>query len=179
MSTTSDHDIDRPIDHASEAHVLPTLGGFMLGLMRIAFGFYFLWAFIDKTFGLGFATPPERAWLNGGSPTTGFLSRVEGPLAGFYQGMAGNAFIDFLFMAGLAGIGLTLILGMGARVGALCCAVMYLFMYGASIPTTSNPFLDDHLTGAIVMLVIATIPASWEYLGLGRMWRRVAPSFLH
>lgn len=128
---------------------------------------------------MGFATPHERAWLNGGSPTTGFLSRVEGPLAGFYQGMAGNAFIDFLFMAGLAGIGLTLILGMGARVGALCCAVMYLFMYGASIPTTSNPFLDDHLTGAIVMLVIATIPASWEYLGLGRMWRRVAPSFLH
>lgn len=166
-------------EHTTDRGVLPPLGGVMLGLMRIAFGFYFLWAFLDKTFGLGFATPSERAWLNGGSPTTGYLSNVDGPLAGFYQGMAGNPVIDVLFMAGLLGIGLTLVLGMGARVGALCGALMYLFMYGASIPTTTNPFLDGHLTGAIVMLVIATIPASWEYLGLGRLWRRVAPSFLH
>src|SRR5690606_6047709 len=112
-------------------------------------------------------TPAERAVVNGGSPTTGYLSGVEGPLAGFYNGMAGNGLVDILFMAGLLGIGLTLVLGAGARVGALAGALMYLFMYGASLPTVTNPFLDDHLTGAIVMIVIATIPAAWHYLGLG------------
>jgi thiosulfate dehydrogenase [quinone] large subunit len=161
-----------------ERHVLPSAAGYALGAMRIAFGFYFLWAFVDKLFGLGFATPAERAVVNGGSPTTGYLSGVEGPLAGFYNAMAGNAVIDVLFMAGLLGIGLTLVLGAGARVGALAGAAMYLFMYGASLPTVTNPFLDDHLTGAIVMIVIATIPAAWSYLGMGAWWARIAPSWL-
>lgn len=168
-----EHDLD-----VADKNFLPTAGGYLLGVLRIAFGFYFLWAFVDKVFGLGFATPSERAWLGGGSPTTGYLSGVEGPLAGFYNGLAGIAVIDWLFMLGLLGIGLTLVLGMGARVGALAGAVMYLFMYGASLPTVTNPFLDDHLTGAIVMLVIAAIPAAWDYLGLGRMWRKTAPSYL-
>ena len=177
MTAVPVHDTT-PVASTAQESRLPRLGGFMLGLMRLAFGFYFLWAFLDKTFGLGYATPSDRAWISGGSPTTGYLSGVEGPLAGFYQGMAGNVFIDWLFMLGLLGIGLTLMTGMGARVGALCGALMYLFMYGAAIPTTTNPFLDDHLTGALVMLVIATIPAAWSYLGLGEMWRRVAPEVL-
>lgn len=67
-------------------------------------------------------------------------------------------------------------LGAGARVGAFAGAAMYLFMYAASLPTVTNPFLDDHLTGAIVMVVIALIPASWSYLGLGEWWARVSPS---
>ena len=100
-----------------ETHALPSAAGYALGATRIAFGFYFLWAFVDKMFGLGFATPAERAVVNGGSPTTGYLSGVEGPLAGFYNAMAGNAFVDVLFMAGLLGIGLTLMLGAGARTG--------------------------------------------------------------
>ncbi|MEV4461832.1 hypothetical protein AB0J39_38970, partial [Microbispora sp. NPDC049633] len=40
---------------------------------RIAIGWVFLWAFLDKTFGFGFATPAAKAWTNGASPTTGFL----------------------------------------------------------------------------------------------------------
>ena len=150
----------------------------VLGITRLMVGFTFLWAFLDKTFGLGFATPGERAWLNGGSPTTGYLSGVEGPLAGFYTAMAGNGFIDVLFMLGLLGIGLTLILGMGARVGALAGALMYVFMYGASLPLMTNPILDDHVTGAMVLIAIALIPASWAYLGLGKLWTRTAPKYL-
>ncbi|WP_157621857.1 hypothetical protein [Serinicoccus hydrothermalis] len=160
----------------NERNGLPVLGGLALGLLRLSFGFYFLWAFLDKTFGLGYATPSEGAWIRGGSPTTGYLSGVEGPLSGFYQGMVGSTAIDWLFMLGLLGIGVTLMTGMGARVGALCGALMYLFMYGAALPTVTNPFLDDHLTGAVVMLLIAAIPASWAYLGLGELWRRVSPS---
>ena len=47
-----------------------------LAVFRVVLGFEFLWAFLDKTFGLGYATPAARAWINGGSPTKGFLSRV-------------------------------------------------------------------------------------------------------
>lgn len=36
----------------------------VLGVLRITIGFYFLWAFLDKTFGLGFATPAERSWID-------------------------------------------------------------------------------------------------------------------
>src|SRR5690625_6651809 len=64
----------------------PRAWGFtLLGLVRIFIGFYFLWAFADKLLGLGFSTPKEGAWINGGSPTTGFLGgSIEG----------GNPFAD-------------------------------------------------------------------------------------
>jgi thiosulfate dehydrogenase [quinone] large subunit len=72
-------------------------------------GFVFLWAFFDKTFGWGFATPSARAWINGGSPTKGFLSSVDvGPgwLQTFFHNIAGDPWANWLFMLGLLGIGL-------------------------------------------------------------------------
>lgn len=179
MTTRQAHTTDlSTVTPQGEQHVLPTLGGYALGVIRLAFGFTFLWAFADKTFGLGLATPGERAWINGGSPTTGYLSGVEGPLAGFYQAMAGNVMIDWLFMLGLLGIGLTLMTGAAARVGALCGVAMYLFMYGAALPLANNPIVDDHLTGALVLLAIAAIPAAWHYLGMGSRWQEMVPSYL-
>lgn len=79
----------------------------------------FLSAFVDKTFGLGFATAAEDAWINGGSPTFGFLNfATEGKLFhDFFAGLAGPV-ADWLFMAGLFGIGLALILGVGMRIAA-------------------------------------------------------------
>ena len=61
-----------------------------LAVLRLATGFIFLWAFLDKTFGLGFSTPAERAWLNGGTPSQGFLASdsVTGPLKSFFAGEA-------------------------------------------------------------------------------------------
>ena len=50
-----------------------------LAVLRLATGFIFLWAFLDKTFGLGFSTPAERAWLNGGTPAQGFLNSPASP----------------------------------------------------------------------------------------------------
>ncbi|MFI7542538.1 hypothetical protein ACIBQZ_14865, partial [Actinoplanes sp. NPDC049599] len=53
---------------------------FTLAGLRLALGWVFLWAFIDKMFGLGLATPEKGAWINGGSPTKGFLGNaVAGP----------------------------------------------------------------------------------------------------
>ena len=49
-------------------------------LGRIGLGWTFLWAFLDKVFGLGFSTPSDRSWLSGGSPTEGFLANsAAGP----------------------------------------------------------------------------------------------------
>ncbi|HEX5596734.1 MAG TPA: hypothetical protein VFX61_12075, partial [Micromonosporaceae bacterium] len=37
--------------------------------VRLALGWTFLWAFLDKTFGLGHTTEAKDAWINGGNPT--------------------------------------------------------------------------------------------------------------
>ena len=66
---------------------------FLAGL-RIVLGFTFLWPFMDKLFGLGYMTPSAKAWIHGGSPTTGFLKGVEGPFAGVFNAMAGSPVAD-------------------------------------------------------------------------------------
>jgi thiosulfate dehydrogenase [quinone] large subunit len=48
-----------------------------LAVLRVSTGFVFLWAFLDKTCGLHYATPSAKIWFNGGSPTRGFLASVE------------------------------------------------------------------------------------------------------
>ena len=82
----------------------------VLGITRLMVGFTFLWAFLDKTFGLGFSTPTENSWLNGGSPTSGFLGgSIEGgnPFAGVWEFFLSiNPLTDVLFMLGLLGVGL-------------------------------------------------------------------------
>jgi thiosulfate dehydrogenase [quinone] large subunit len=139
---------------------------------RISLGFVFLWAFVDKLFGLGFATPAERAWVNGGSPTTGFLSGVEGPFGGFFTSMAGQAWADWLFMAGLAGIGIALIAGIAMRIAAASGALLMVFMWMAALPLENNPFMDDHLVYAMVLVLLAALRAG-DTAGLGAQWRKL------
>jgi thiosulfate dehydrogenase [quinone] large subunit len=70
--------------------------------------FCILWAFVDKTFGLGFATLAERAWVNGGSPTSGFLKmgvNPDSPFKDVFTSLAGQAWVDWAFMLGLLGVG--------------------------------------------------------------------------
>jgi hypothetical protein len=65
--------------------------------LRLALGWTFLWAFLDKAFGMGYSTSSESAWINGGSPTSGFLAyATSGPFSGFYQDLAGNSAVDAL-----------------------------------------------------------------------------------
>src|SRR5512132_4695527 len=91
-----------------------------LAVFRVVLGFEFLWAFLDKTFGLGYATPSARAWINGGSPTKGFLGNVAvGPFESVFHSWAGAAWADWLFMIGLLGVGIALILGVGLRPAAV------------------------------------------------------------
>lgn len=146
---------------------------YVFGAVRLALGWTFFWAFLDKTFGLGFATPAERAWIEGGSPTQGFLGNAAaGPFEGMYHQIAGAAWADWLFMIGLAGIGLALLLGIGTRVAAATGALLYVLMWTAVLPPENNPFLDEHLINAALLVGLALIGAGGT-LGLGRAWARL------
>ena len=77
----------------------------VIGILRLALGWTFLWAFLDKTFALGFSTGRvvdeatgastidfvgDAAWINGGSPTVGVLGfAMKGPFTDFYQTITG------------------------------------------------------------------------------------------
>jgi thiosulfate dehydrogenase [quinone] large subunit len=138
--------------------------------IRLALGWIFLWAFLDKTFGLGYATPAAKSWLNGASPTKGFLgSAAAGPFTGFYHSIAGTGLADVLFMAGMLAIGAALILGIGVRLAATGGALLTVMMWTAVLPPASNPFMDDHLIYAAVLIVLALLGAG-NTLGLGRAW---------
>jgi thiosulfate dehydrogenase [quinone] large subunit len=142
--------------------------------LRIALGWVFFWAFLDKLFGWGFATESGNAWVNGGSPTEGFLTHgTTGPFAGFYQSMAGAAWADVLFMAGLAGIGVALLAGIAMRIAAASGALMMVMMWTAALPPANNPFMDDHLIYAGLLVALAMVGAG-ATLGFGRIWARTA-----
>lgn len=126
-----------------------------LGL-RLTMGFIFLWAFVDKLFGLGFATKSENSWLNGGSPTSGFLmNATRGPLAEFFKGLAGIPAVDWLFMLGLLGVGVALLFNKFVAWGAMAGSVMLLLMYLAVLPPANNPLIDDHIIYILVLALLA------------------------
>nr|WP_247674661.1 DoxX family membrane protein [Micromonospora sp. C51] len=155
-----------------------------LAVLRISTGLVFLWAFLDKTFGLGYATPAERAWINGGSPTKGFLANVEvGPLQSVAHSIAGTWWANTLFMVGLAAIGLALIVGVGLRVAAASGTLMMALMWLAEFPLarfttggdptgSTNPVVDYHLIYAVVLVALAAAYAGHTW-GLGRLWARL------
>ncbi len=138
---------------------------------RISLGFVFLWAFVDKLIGFDHATPSAKAWINGGSPSTGYLTGVKGPFAEVFHSIAG-APADWLFMAGLLGIGLALVFGVGMRIAAASGTLLLVFMWAASLPIATNPFLDDHLVYAMVLVGLALIHAG-DTAGLGKVWARL------
>jgi thiosulfate dehydrogenase [quinone] large subunit len=144
----------------------------LLAATRLSLGWIFLWAFLDKLFGLGYATPSARAWINGGSPTRGFLANsATGPFESFYKDIAGAAWADWLFMVGLAGIGTALILGIGMRVAAASGVILLLMMWSVVLPPSTNPFMDDHIVYALVLVLLAALNAGRSF-GLGRWWER-------
>jgi thiosulfate dehydrogenase [quinone] large subunit len=147
-----------------------------LAVTRIATGFIFLWAFLDKTFGLGYSTPSERAWINGGTPSQGFLTSegVIGPFKGFFNGIASPA-TDVLFMLGMLGVGLAVVLGIGLRVSAWAGSLIMIMMWAAEWPLQSgstNPLVDYHVIYALALVVAATCLAG-DTWGLGRWWREL------
>lgn len=145
-----------------------------LASSRIVLGLVFLWAFLDKLFGLRYTTLPERAWIDGGEPTRGYLSSSYGPLEGMFEAMAGNAFVDTLFMLGLLGIGLALTLGIATRLGGWSGVAMVSLMYLShpapwADPNGTHPFIDSHVIEATILAIIA-LTNSGHTWGLGKWW---------
>jgi thiosulfate dehydrogenase [quinone] large subunit len=161
------------------------LGAKFWGVLRIALGWVFLWAFLDKAFGLGFATGRledgsidffgDAAWINGGSPTDGFLMfglHTKGFLVEFYESFQGQTWVEWVYMLSMLAIGLGLILGIASRLAAIGGIIwMAIFYTAGAIWPENNPFLDDHVVYAIALAGIASVRAG-RYLGLGRWWEK-------
>lgn len=109
----------------------------------------------------------QRRLADGGLPDL----RHQRPLAGFFQSFAGNPVADTLFMVGLLGIGLALILGIGMRIAAASGALMMVLMWAAALLPENNPFMDDHLVYALVLVGLALVHAG-DTWGLGARWRQ-------
>jgi len=138
--------------------------------LRIGMGWILLWGFLDKLFGLGFATAPENAWIVGGSPTSGYLKfATAGPLSAFFQSLAGNAIVDWLFMLGLFLIGVALILGIGVQIAGYSGALLVFLMWLSNLPPEHNPLLDEHIIYLIILIGLATVKAG-QWVGLGKWW---------
>ncbi|MDJ1135490.1 hypothetical protein [Streptomyces iconiensis] len=156
----------------------------VLAGVRLLTGFVFLWAFFDKTFGWGYATPSGQGWVQGGSPTKGFLSGVTvGPMESTFHNWAGNGWVDSLFMLGLLGIGIALAGGILLRLSAVAGTFMMALMWIAEWPPakhlsdgspsmSTNPFADYHLVYAAVLVLLAVLYAGRAW-GLGAWWERL------
>jgi thiosulfate dehydrogenase [quinone] large subunit len=161
-----------------------TARAYALASLRLLTGFVFLWAFLDKTFGLGYATQSGKGWIDGGSPTKGFLGSVSaGPMESTFHSWAGDTWADWLFMLGLLGVGLALTVGVALRIAAVAGTAMMALMWIAEWPPakhlsdgspsmSSNPFVDYHLIYAVVLIALAAVAAG-NTLGAGRLWARL------
>jgi thiosulfate dehydrogenase [quinone] large subunit len=180
MSTITPSSEHRVATETQESIVTSPLARKVLAIARIAIGFTFVWAFVDKLFGLGFATPSSRAWINGGTPAQGFIKGIDGPFHDVFQIVA-NPVGDWLFMAGLLGIGVAMITGAGLRIAAAAGTLLMLFMFLAEWPTattvvdgkvvsgSTNPIVDSHWHEAL-LLIISAVTLAGDTWGLGKWW---------
>jgi thiosulfate dehydrogenase [quinone] large subunit len=142
-----------------------------LGIVRILLGFVFLWSFLDKTFGL-YATSPDESWLAGESPTAGYLGSLEGTFAPMFHAMAGQAWVDVLFMLGMGLVGTALMLGVAMRPAAVGAVALMGSLYLTSLPLENNPLVDEHLMYGALAIALALTGAG-DALGAGRLWARL------
>lgn len=154
--------------------------------MRGSLGFLFLWAFLDSVFSLGFATGRgddgsvdivgPKDWINGGSPTRGFLSNAApGPLTDVSAALAGHPGVDAAFMFGLLSVKLALIGGFALRLAAIGGVVVLMLLIRAAAPVpVNNPSIDEHvvLALALPLTAVAMTPASRGF-SLSSTWERL------
>ncbi|WP_030684408.1 DoxX family membrane protein [Streptomyces sp. NRRL B-1347] len=171
----------RSAAHAATAARADTARAYALGSLRLFMGAVFLWAFLDKTFGFGYSTASGKGWIDGGSPTEGFLSGVAaGPMESTFHSWAGDAWADWLFMAGLLGVGLALVAGVGLRLAAAAGTAMMILMWMAewppakhlsdgSLSLSTNPVVDYHVIYAVALIALAAT-CSGDALGAGGRW---------
>jgi thiosulfate dehydrogenase (quinone) large subunit len=162
------------LEHTTSARATPApmAAARTLAVLRILLGTILVWAFADKAFGLGFATPAAKSWAAGGSPTAGYLGSLEGSLAGAFQPLAGHPAVDAAFMLGLLLVGGALVLGIALRAAAVGGSALMLLMWLSSLPLKTNPVLDEHIIYAAAMIALAAAGAGRVW-GFGRTWEGI------
>ncbi|WP_052462585.1 hypothetical protein [Nigerium massiliense] len=157
----------------------------LLAVARIIIGFFFLWPFLDKLFGLGYGTPVGKGWLAGTAPAQGFIDRIENPLGAILKPIFSNPFGDVLFMFALFGIGVAMIMGAGLRIAGIGGTILVALMWLSELPFVqthmangqlvrgaTNPILDDHWLEALILLLCAAGLAG-DTWGVGKLWARI------
>ncbi len=182
---TSRRSVTRPLEQAEvPGAMLTSTAAKALAVLRMTTGFVFLWAFLDKTFGLGYSTPSAKAWINGASPTKGFLSSIDvGPFQSVSHAIAGTWWANGLFMVGMFAVGVALLAGVGLRVAAVAGGLIMMMMWFAEFPLaqhtstgaasgSTNPVTDYHLIYTVVLIGLAAAYAGHTW-GLGRLWAKL------
>lgn len=141
-------------------------------IVRLALGYIFLWAFLDKLFGFGVSTCSGKgvacsaAWIHGGSPTKGFLGHATtGPFANFYHHLAGNVVVDWAFMLGLLFVGVGLLFGTWIKSAAIIGMIMLALMWSALLWPTNAPGVDEHFIYILALFGILATDAKqlWTF----------------
>ena len=138
--------------------------GFFLAVVRVIIALMFLWAFADKLFGLGFPTPSDMGYIDGGSPTKDFLAANDGWFAPLFNAMANIYQItDVLIIVGLLLIGGSLLIGTASKITTVASLVLLTMFYMSELPLADNPILDFRL------VYMAALAAAYFGNGFGRI----------
>jgi thiosulfate dehydrogenase (quinone) large subunit len=96
-----------------------------------------------------------------------------------FNTIAGAPVVDWLFMLGLLGVGVALILGVALRPAAIAGATMLVLMYVATWPFatiaggqptgSTNPIIDEHILNTMALIVVGAL-AAWSMGAISRRW---------
>lgn len=100
------------------------------------------------------------------------MKGAEGPFADVFHAMAGNPLVDWLFMLGLLGVGVGLLLGIAVRLSVTAGSVLLLLMWMASLPIKTNPVIDDHIVYIAALWVVGSA-LDWQKWSLAALWQRL------
>lgn len=148
-----------------------------VALLRIVVGIIFLWAGLEKLLGAGpegFSAGGFLQFGTAGSLGWPFVSgevaegTVYNPTHDLWVGLAENttamSIINILVPWGQLGIGISLVLGLLTRFGAIMGALMMLFFFLAAWEFAYG-IVNQHLTYLVICLAIAGLGAG-KYFGL-------------
>jgi thiosulfate dehydrogenase [quinone] large subunit len=63
--------------------------------------------------------------------------------------------------------------GIAMRIASAAGALLLFLMWTAVLPPENNPFMDDHIVYALVLIALALVGAG-RWLGLGQTWNRLS-----
>lgn len=138
---------------------------------RVLMGWMFFWPFLDKMFGLGHETPAGMGLIDGVSPSSFVNLVADGWFKDFFISIGGNPATDFLLMAGLLLIGVTMILGITSKIttvaGCAFCFVMYLLQF----PPQPTLLFDYHFV-YILFIVALYLLGTYNSYSLMKWWKK-------